>query len=665
MFAPAVARLRERGRSRNAAALIVWTVAVLTLVLVVVVLALAFVPYLVDLVHVMRNGIGELHASLDEMRIPPIVGAVVNNVFESMRASLASSAGSLVSSIASAATIVVLAVFLVFFLLRDGDKAWMWIFQAAGEEKRETITNAGRDALGRAAGYLRGTTVLAAIIAVTNYVFMLTLDVPLALALAVFSFLAGFVPYLGGLITTLVLLLVTLGVHGPWSAFVMLCLIAIRNVIIAYGVRPSLDGRTVSIHPAVVLLALPAGYELGGIVGLFVAVPVTAFFLAITRAAVQILQPDMPLRTPALVPAWLDRVAQVSWRLLVVVGLASLAISLVVIVPLVVVPIMAGLILAATVDPLSRGLMRRGRSRTSAAALAVGGSSLVVALMLVAAALALVPEAQEVGSAAVAGATSVDSAAGGNVAALVNIADFTARGLVTVASQFFGAIATFAFIVVLSGLLAFYFLRDGEELWARVAARAQASVADRLGRAGRRAYEVLGGYMLGTAAISFVGAASQWLIMVVLGVPLALPVFVLSFFLEFIPYIGGYISTGIALLLTIAVGTPFAIVVMIIWTLVFNLVAGNIVAPIVYSRTVHIHPAIVLLAVPAGAAVAGIAGMFMAVPVIGIVSATWRTVVAVLGHETEEDAAAAETQEPPPDLAPPSTIIAADLPLSP
>ena len=106
--------------------------------------------------------------------------------------------------------------------------------------------------------------------------------------------------------------------------------------------------------------------------------------------------------------------------------------------------------------------------------------------------------------------------------------------------------------------------------------------------------------MIGTAAISFVGAASQFVIMVVLGLPLALPVFVLSFFLGFIPYIGGFLSTGIAFLITIAVGSQADIVIMAIWTLVFNIVTGNIVSPIVYGKTVHIHPAIVLVAIPAG-----------------------------------------------------------------
>ena len=119
--------------------------------------------------------------------------------------------------------------------------------------------------------------------------------------------------------------------------------------------------------------------------------------------------------------------------------------------------------------------------------------------------------------------------------------------------------------------------------------------------------------------------------MVVLGLPLALPVFVLSFFLCFIPYIGGFISTGIAFLITIAVGSPADIVIMAIWTIVFNLVTGNIVSPIVYGRTVHIHPAIVLVAIPAGAAIAGVLGMFVVVPAIGVVAATWRTVLWLMG----------------------------------
>ena len=147
---------------------------------------------------------------------------------------------------------------------------------------------------------------------------------------------------------------------------------------------------------------------------------------------------------------------------------------------------------------------------------------------------------------------------------------------------------------------------------------------------GARAFDVLGGYMTGTGAVSFVGAASQWVIMVLLGLPLAFPVFVLSFFLGYIPYIGGLISTGIAFLIAVAVGDPIDVLIMGIWTIVFNLVVGNVVSPLVYERTVHIHPAIVLVAIPAGSAIAGPIGMFVAVPAVGIVAATWRTVMALM-----------------------------------
>ena len=53
---------------------------------------------------------------------------------------------------------------------------------------------------------------------------------------------------------------------------------------------------------------------------------------------------------------------------------------------------------------------------------------------------------------------------------------------------------------------------------------------------------------------------------------------------------------------------------MVVWTLVFNIVTGNIVTPLVYGQMVHLHPAIVLVAIPAGYAIAGILGMFIVVP---------------------------------------------------
>ncbi len=75
-----------------------------------------------------------------------------------------------------------------------------------------------------------------------------------------------------------------------------------------------------------------------------------------------------------------------------------------------------------------------------------------------------------------------------------------------------------------------------------------------------------------------------------------------------------------------------------IYTIVFNIVQGNFVAPIVYGRAVNIHPAIVLLAIPAGMALAGIAGMFLVVPVIGVIATTWRMGLRVFADGPVADA---------------------------
>ena len=136
--------------------------------------------------------------------------------------------------------------------------------------------------------------------------------------------------------------------------------------------------------------------------------------------------------------------------------------------------------------------------------------------------------------------------------------------------------------------------------------------------------------MVGTGAISLFGAATQWLIMTILGIPYALPLAVLAVFGGFIPYIGSLITTGLAFLVTVATGSPTDIVIMAIFTIVFNIVQGNFVAPIVYSKVVSLHPAVVLVAIPAGNEIAGVIGMFLVVPFLGVFAAVWRTVLRVL-----------------------------------
>jgi len=476
--------------------------------------------------------------------------------------------------------------------------------------------------------------------------------VPLAGLLAVLVFLAGYIPYFGGIVTTGIILLVTLGALGVGPAVILLVAIAVRNVLLGYWLRPAIYGRTVNIHPALVLVVLPAGFEIAGIVGLFAAVPVTAVLLALGGAVVSILEPIPHPELPGLVPAWLDRVAQWSWRILVAIGLIALVVGVLGTMPLVVLPVLVATILAATLVPLVHWLVGRGRTRSRASAISVGGGFLVVMGLLVISMVALVDQAPQIASATQSGADSASNSLGGQLGLGAEAVRQGGLEALRTIAAFAADVATFAAIIVLSSLLCFYFLRDGDKLWSRVLAHVRPGVVGDVNGAGTRAVDVLGGYMIGTAAIAFVGTFSQYVIMVVLGLPLALPVFVFSFFMNFIPYIGSFISTGIAFLITIAVGSTADIVIMGLWTALFNVVAGNIVGPIVYSKTVHIHPAIVLLAIPAGSAIAGILGMFLVVPALGVVAVTWRTVLSAMGARAAPDVPARAHAVPPDTPAP-------------
>ena len=70
-----------------------------------------------------------------------------------------------------------------------------------------------------------------------------------------------------------------------------------------------------------------------------------------------------------------------------------------------------------------------------------------------------------------------------------------------------------------------------------------------------------------------------------------------------------------------------------IYTAVMNIVQGSVIAPLVYGRAVSLHPAVVLVAIPAGGTLAGVLGMFLAVPILGIAAGVWRHLLAAMGSE--------------------------------
>jgi predicted PurR-regulated permease PerM len=633
-FVPAVRTLREAGWGRTKAAAGVTLVALVVITGVFVLLAVVFAPYIADVVAALRAGGDAVQDFLVQSGVPPETAALVGQLIEDARSVLAAVATQLVEPVAALVTALILGGFLTFFLLQDGDRAWDWLVEPIRGWRGDAITESGRVALGRVGGYLRGTAILAGTDAISDFVFLVILGVPLAGPLAVLVFLGGFIPYLGGFVTTSVLVLVTLSTNGPTDVLILLLLIGIMNLIQGNVLAPMIYGKTVEVHPALVLIALPTGAALFGVIGLFAALPVVAFAMAIAPALVYALDrgPEGHSRPDDPVPAWLDRLAQWSWRGLIAAGLLGVAVLAATTIPLVVIPVVLAVVLAATLDPATAALTRRGWSRGRAALGVTAGTVIgIVGIVIATIAMMVGPLVEMID-------TATEGASQGFLGD-IGIADVVralGSGLLASVAGALSSLASLAVILLLATLLTFYFLRDGASLWGRVLARMTGRRHDEMETAGRQAAGVLGGYMIGTGAISIFGAATTAILMIILGLPLALPIAVLSFFLGFIPYIGGFVSTALAFLVAVAVGESSDIVIMAIFTIVFNIAQGNFVAPLVYGKAVNLHPAVILLAIPAGSAVAGIIGMFLVVPFLGMIAVTWRVVLRVFDMDQPE-----------------------------
>jgi putative heme transporter len=205
-------------------------------------------------------------------------------------------------------------------------------------------------------------------------------------------------------------------------------------------------------------------------------------------------------------------------------------------------------------------------------------------------------------------------------------------------------------LAVLTGLvlvvaLLYFILRDGRALWLRIVARLPEAERARVDRAGEHAWRVLAGYVRGTALIAAIDATLIGIGLWILGVPLAFALAVIIFLGAFIPFVGATLSGLIAVLVALADGGPLIALIALGIVLGVQFLEGNFLQPIIQSRTVDLHPAVILLAVAAGGSLYGIFGAYLAVPVTAVAFA----VAAAL--QAEE--AVPEAESPPPDGLPP------------
>ncbi|MCM3661038.1 AI-2E family transporter [Georgenia satyanarayanai] len=184
-------------------------------------------------------------------------------------------------------------VVVLFFFLKDGPKLWEFLLRPLEGHRYRRGQRVGDATVRTLGGYVRGTAIIAAVDAVFIGIGLAIVGVPLAIPLSVLVFLGAFVPLVGATIAGILAALVALVAMGPVEALVVVAIVIGVNQLEGDFLQPIVMGRTLNLHPLVILVALTAGTVLAGLTGAVLAVPITA---SIWRAVQVWDGPDLPAR---------------------------------------------------------------------------------------------------------------------------------------------------------------------------------------------------------------------------------------------------------------------------------------------------------------------------------------------------------------------------------
>lgn len=334
------------------------------------------------------------------------------------------------------------------------------------------------------------------------------------------------------------------------------------------------------------------------------------------------------------VPFFLAAAAAWSWRIL----LAGAALALVVLVLaqlyVVVVPVVLALFFAAVLEPLAARLRRRGWKPSLAAAAVFLGTLVVLGLLASWIGTSVADQFDDLGQEVEEGVEEVKERLQRDPLNLSperidQLQDELVRSLqpggtglsarvvnrARAATEVVGGIVLFLFTL-------FFVLKDGFWIADWFRERVPRAYRDDAVELVTRARRVMRQYVVATALTGLINGVLLAIALAVLGVPLVLPLGVLTFLGGFFPIAGAVVAGLVAALVALVSGGLTSALIVVGVTIAIQQIEGNLLQPVILERAVRLHPLVTVWAVGAGLLVAGLLGAFLFVPLVAI-AAGW------------------------------------------
>ncbi len=171
----------------------------------------------------------------------------------------------------------VLVLLIAFFLVKDAHAIRHFFEDLVPHGYRDGAHDLSREISQMLGAYLRGQLTICALIGIITGIAMWLVGVPYALALGIIAGVTAFIPFIGPFIGVIPAVAVAAFVSQSMGKVVLVLIIyfIVSNIIYNF-VSPKVFGDAVHLSPMLVIFAFVAGGYLGGILGLFIAVPVAA-----------------------------------------------------------------------------------------------------------------------------------------------------------------------------------------------------------------------------------------------------------------------------------------------------------------------------------------------------------------------------------------------------
>ncbi|MFC9343328.1 AI-2E family transporter [Streptomyces sp. NPDC057020] len=352
--------------------------------------------------------------------------------------------------------------------------------------------------------------------------------------------------------------------------------------------------------------------------------------------------------SPVKAAAALRTAARVSAESLLVLLMAGVALWVLGRMWPVIWPLVVGLILTTLTWPPARFLRRHGWPPALAAAVVTVSFVLAVVGIVALISVPVASQSGELSDGVVEGIQRLrewaagpplnigdDEISGALDSAMARLQD-SVGSMVTAIATGVGTVFNGVVTAFLALFLMFFFLKDGPRFLPWLTRQLPGRLAVDVPVVAERSWNTLGAFVRSQAFVGLIDAVLIGIGLWFLDVPLVLPLAVLTFVTAFVPIVGALFAGLVAVLIAlVSNGVTDALIVLAIIVVVQQL-EGNVFQPMIQSRGLGLHAAVVLLAVTLGGSLAGIVGSLLAVPVAALIAVFWNYLREQLGDERPE-----------------------------